>query len=150
MIFKGRSYLASLRQSLWDPQRMTLTLLPRMILGFFVLACIGGAIGYVGFSGSKTLVQELDAIADNTAPELVAMGKVRALSQRLHDQAISVALFSDENTTKDADAMILEGLIAFRITSDQLDLAIDELGSLVEESDAGLSHESPEVAFTHG
>ena len=147
MIFKGRSHLISLRQSLWDSQRMSVALLPRMILGFFVLACIGGAIGYVGFSSSRTLVRELDAIADNSASELVAMGKVRALSLQLHDQAISIAFFSDENSAKDVDGLIQEELIAFRITDEKLDQAINELRLLVEENAGGLAYESDEIVL---
>ena len=147
MILKGRSHLISLRQSLWDSQRMSVALLPRMILGFFVLACIGGAIGYVGFSSSRTLVRELDAIADNSASELVAMGKVRALSLQLHDQAISIAFFSDENSAKDVDGLIQEELIAFRITDEKLDQAINELRLLVEENAGGLAYESDEIVL---
>ena len=147
MIFKERSYLITLRESLWDSQRMSLALLPRMILGFFVLACIGGAIGYVGFSSSRTLVRELDAIADNSASELVAMGKVRALSLQLHDQAISIAFFSDENSAKDVDGMALEELIAFNITDEKLDQAINELRLLVEENAGGLAYESDEIVL---
>lgn len=147
MIFKGRSHLISLRQSLWDSQRMSVALLPRMILGFFVLACIGGAIGYVGFSSSRTLVRELDAIADNSASELVAMGKVRALSLKLHDQAISIAFFSDENSAKDVDGLIQVEMIAFSIADEKLDQAINELRLLVEENDGGLAYESDEIVL---
>ncbi|MCH8744448.1 MAG: response regulator [Chloroflexi bacterium] len=147
MIFKGRSHLISLRQSLWDSQRMSVALLPRMILGFFVLACIGGAIGYVGFSSSRTLVRELDAIADNSASEFVAMGKVRALSLQLHDQAISIAFFSDENSAKDVDGLVQEELIALSITDEKLDQAINELRLLVEENAGGLADESDEIVL---
>ena len=147
MIFKGRSHLIALRQSLWDSQRMRVALLPRMILGFFVLACIGGAIGYVGFSSSRTLVRELDAIADNSASEFVAMGKVRALSLQLHDQAISIAFFSDENSAKDVDGLIQEELIAFSSTDEKLDQAINELRLLVEENAGGLAYESDEIVL---
>lgn len=147
MIFKGRSHLISLRQSLWDSQRMSVALLPRMILGFFVLACIGGAIGYVGFSSSRTLVRELDAIADNSASEFVAMGKVRALSLKLHDQAISIAFFSDENSAKDVDGLVQEELIALSIADEKLDQAINELRLLVEENDGGLAYESDEIVL---
>jgi len=56
------SYLAFFTESRGNRYNLLRLALPRLILGFLVLALIGGAIGYVGYSSSKSLAQHLGSM----------------------------------------------------------------------------------------
>lgn len=128
---------------------MRFTVVPRLALGFLAVAIICGVIGYVGLSSSKSLVHELDAIADVTAPEIVHSARAGILSERFRHLAIheASALNLDPNSQVQQSAgrvavQVLQDMSAVRI---DLDLAIAELDHLVGSEDSASMAEMAEA-----
>jgi signal transduction histidine kinase len=64
----------------------------KLTLGFLGVAILCVVVGYVGYTGSTKIIEDFDIIVDETAPELVSLGKVKALTHSLQTEAVSLAL----------------------------------------------------------
>lgn len=64
----------------------------KLALGFLGVVALCVVVGYVGYTGSARIIEDFDIIVDETAPELVLLGKVKALSNSLQTEAVSLAL----------------------------------------------------------
>lgn len=147
-----QSYLEYLGKFLWDPDKIRVTVVPRLVLGFLVLARIGVGIGYVGFSSSRNLGEQLDSIADDTAPELVQLAKLEALSERLSNLTIHSNLDADNEPSLlgNQESIIIGHEHAAQLDSTKLevDSAIDYLELLAaSSSEAGHLDSSEEKAI---
>ncbi|MCH8744816.1 MAG: hypothetical protein IIB31_04105, partial [Chloroflexi bacterium] len=119
---------------------MRFTVVPRLALGFLAVAIICGVIGYVGLSSSNSLAHELDAIADETAPELVHLARAGFLSERFRHLAVHEA--TDLNLDPNSQVHQSAGHVAGQVLQDmnavkmELDSAIAELDLLVGSEDS--------------
>lgn len=105
----------------------------KLIVGFLVIAIIGGIIGYLGFSGSQSIFETYDVIAHETAPELVALGKIAASAEELQVGAVGFALIQSELEEGAAAAELSE----LDEASEELDEAIEELEEVQEIGEEG-------------
>ncbi len=127
---------------------MRFTVVPRLALGFLAVAIICGVIGYVGLSSSKSLVHELHAIADDTAPELVHLARAGFLSERFRHLAAQSTLVpriaSSSIDHPSADRVGSVGSAGINAVKMELDLAIAGLDLLVESEDTASLDERAE------
>ncbi|MBI2336699.1 MAG: HAMP domain-containing protein [Deltaproteobacteria bacterium] len=77
----------------------------RLTLGFLGMVMLCIVVGYVGYTGNGKIIEDFDIIVDETAPELVVLGRVKALSNSLQTEAVSLALLplikGDENELRE-------------------------------------------------
>jgi len=68
----------------------------KLIIGFFVIALIGGVIGYFGYTGSQRIFNDFDEIVDFTTPSIRALVEIKATAEEIEAEAISFALINAE------------------------------------------------------
>jgi len=106
----------------------------KLTIGFLSIAIIGGVIGYMGFSGSQNIIDTYNIIADETAPEIAALGKIGLLSQQLQSAAVSFVLINAElNVSGESAIAVVEELKEFEETNEKLDVAILQLSILADD-----------------
>ena len=79
-----------------NPPIIMQMVLPRLILGFLLLALIGGAIGHVGFTASNSLVNQLDSVVNETSPQLVELSRIGTLTEKLRYLTIDQVSHADD------------------------------------------------------
>ena len=119
----------------------------KLILGFLTISIIGGLVGYMGFNGSQDIIKTYNVIADETAPEIVVLGKIGLLSQQLQSATVSFVLINAELSVSGESAIaVVEELKEFEETNEKLDetiLEFRQLGKMevfeeIKESKTGL------------
>ena len=102
----------------------------KILLGFLTIALIGGLIGFVGHNGSNNVFDSYDNIVQKTVPEIVILGEIESLSQKLQVEAVSHVLIETQTTGVSDDSELHE----FEETNSELDAAISELKIIIDNN----------------
>jgi len=113
----------------------------KLIISFLAVALIGGLIGFIGFIGVNDVFIIFDEIADDTAPELLLLGKIDSLSHELQLEAISYVFLIQTSAT---DEDLHEEHDEFEKTNKELDEIIT---NLIKREEAEVDDELEEKEF---
>lgn len=104
-----------------------------------IISVIAGLIGYVGFENTNRVFQILDVITEDTSPELILLGDIKFLSQKLVSYTLNHMLVSNFNTIPD-----MEEYEIFERTNSELDQVIFTLEEHEKNDDDFLQEEEEE------
>jgi len=96
----------------------------KLTYSFLIIATIGIIVVYVGISGTLTTYEALDIVVKETTQELILLGEIDSLSQKLLGETLSVALLASENPS---DQHLLDELEELSETSEELERNIVSL-----------------------
>jgi HAMP domain-containing protein len=67
-----------------------------ILVGFVVIAVLMTVVGFLGISATNEVAERFDEIADETAPALLALGKIETSVSKIHTEAVSFAYIDAE------------------------------------------------------
>jgi hypothetical protein len=104
-----------------------------------IISVIASLIGYVGFENTNRVFQILDVITEDTSPELILLGDIKFLSQKLVSYTLNHMLVSNFNNISD-----MEEYEIFEQTNSELDQVIFTLEEHEKNDDDFLQEEEEE------